>query len=200
MRLQAREGLAFVFSDRGLRALVIVMVISGLFMIGPVFVLIPEIARTKLEVGPFANAMLFAAMSVGMLMMSVVLASLPRLPRKGHWFLLNMLTPGPYLILMAWSDWYVVSALFMFLWGVGGGVFMNLSMTLMQAHTPNHLQGRVMSISGLSIAGLIPLGSLFAGGGAELAGADVYLAFSGAVLLTSAIVVFVTARALREME
>ncbi|MFQ5382288.1 MAG: MFS transporter [Dehalococcoidia bacterium] len=200
MREQAREGLAYVLGDPALRALVVLLVISGVFMIGPVFVLVPEIARTQLGVGPFLNSMLFAAMSVGMLLMSAFLASVPNLRRKGYWFLLNMLLPGPYLMLMAWSDWYAFSAVMMFLWGIGGGVFMNLNMTLMQANTPDRLQGRVMSISGLSIAGLVPLGSLLAGGGAEVIGAAGYLGLSGAVLSVAAVLTFARAQALRDME
>lgn len=194
------EGLRFLFRDRALRALVVLLAVSGLFMLGPAFVLVQEIARTKLGVGPFQNSLLFAITGAGMLLVSVVLASLPRLERKGYWFLLNTLLAGPFLIGMAWSQWYPVTALFMFLWGAGGGVFVNLNMTLLQSNTPDRMMGRVMSISVLSIAGLIPLGSLLAGAGAEVVGADWYLGFSGAVLLVAVAAIFATSRELRAMD
>ncbi|MDA0365144.1 MAG: MFS transporter [Chloroflexi bacterium] len=200
MREATRDGMRFVFGNPALRGLVVISVISGLFMLGPVFVLIPEIARTKLEVGAGPNSLLLAFTSIGMFAVSLWLASRSQLSRKGRWFVFNLLLAGPFLIGMGLSESYVLTAGFMFLWGLGGGVFVNLNQTLIQTNTPNELMGRVMAIYSLSIAGIIPLGSLLAGAGAELIGADEYLALSGAVLGVSAVWAAITQRALREMD
>lgn len=200
MREAARDGLRFVFGDPALRGLVVISVISGLFMLGPVFVLVPEIARTKLEVGAGPNSLLLAFTSVGMFGVSLWLASRSKLTHKGRWFVFNLILAGPYLIGMGLSESYALTAAFMFLWGLGGGVFVNLNQTLIQMNTPNELMGRVMAIYSLSIAGIIPLGSLLAGAGAEVVGADAYLALSGVVLGVSAAWLAVSQRALREMD
>lgn len=196
----AREGLRFVFSDRALRGLVIFSVISGLFMLGPTFVLIPEIGREKLQVGPWPNSMLLALLGVGMFAMSLFLLTRREVHRKGNWFVINLLFAGPLMILTGWSNSYWFTAVVMVLWGLGGGVYVNLNQTLIQTNTPNAMMGRVMSIYTLSIAGIIPLGSLLAGGGAAVIGADRYQMLSGAVLGLAAVWGFFTQRELRALD
>ena len=195
----ARDGARFVFGNAALRSLVIVSVFSGLFMLGPVFVLMPEIARTRLEVGAGPNSLLLAFTSIGMFAMSLWLAAHGELSRKGLWFIGNLLVSGPLMVGMGLSGWYPLTALLMFGWGLAGGIFVNLNQTLIQTNTPNALMGRVMSIYGLSIAGIIPLGSLLAGAGAEAIGADGYLVLSGVVIGACSVWAALTQRALRAM-
>ncbi len=200
MRDAAREGVRFVFSDRALRGLVIFSVISGLFMLGPTFVLIPEIARDKLQVGPSLNSLLLALLGVGMFCMSLFLLTRQEMHRKGNWFVVNLLFAGPLMVLTGWSGTYWFTALVMVLWGLGGGVYVNLNQTLIQTNTPNAMMGRVMSIYMLSIAGIIPLGSLLAGAGAAAIGADRYQMLSGVILTLAAVWGFFTQRELRALD
>src|SRR5690606_27839419 len=97
--------------------------------------------------------------SIGMLAMSVFLATRKGLNRKGFWFLVNLLVAGPAMILMGATGSYAITTLAMLAWGLNGGIHINLNQTLVQMNTPNDMMGRVMSIYMLSIAGLIPLGS-----------------------------------------
>lgn len=196
----AKESARFVFSDPALRGLVIFSVISGLFMLGPTFVLIPQIGREKLEVGPGLNSLLLALMGVGMFCMSLFLLTRRAIHRKGHWFVVNLLWAGPVMILTGWSGSYWLTALLMTLWGLGGGVYVNLNQTLIQSNTPNAMMGRVMSIYTLSIAGIIPLGSLLAGVGAASIGADGYQMLSGGILTIAAVWGFLTLRELRALD
>ncbi len=194
------EGLRFVFDNRALRGLMLISVVAGLFMLGPVFVLVPEIARTKLEVGSSLNGLLMTFTGAGMFVMSLYLGSRKSLTRKGHWFLVNMLIAGPIVAAIGLSPVYPLTAVFMFVWGIGGGVFINMNQTLVQLNTPDAMMGRVMSIYALSIAGVLPLGALIAGIGAEFIGPDWYMAFSGAVLFVAAVYSNITLRELREMD
>lgn len=200
MRAQAIEGLRFVFDNRALRGLVLISVVAGLFMLGPVFVLVPEIARTKLGVGSSLNGLLMTFTGAGMFVMSLYLGSRKSLTRKGHWFLVNMLVAGPIVAAIGLSPVYPLTAFFMFAWGIGGGIFINMNQTLVQMNTPDAMMGRVMSIYALSIAGLLPLGALIAGIGAEIIGPDWYMAFSGAVLFVAAVYSNITLRELRDMD
>lgn len=196
----AKESARFVFSDPALRGLVIFSVISGLFMLGPTFVLIPQIGREKLEVGPGPNSLLLALMGVGMFCMSLFLLTRREMHRKGHWFVVNLLWAGPVMILTGWSGSYWFTAVLMTLWGLGGGVYVNLNQTLIQSNTPNAMMGRVMSIYTLSIAGIIPLGSLLAGVGAASIGADRYQMLSGVILTAAAVWGFLALRELRDLD
>lgn len=200
MRAAATEGARFVFDRSELRALVLASIMTGLFQLGPIFVLIPEIARTKLEVGAGLNSLLLAFTSIGMLVMSAFLATRRGLSRKGFWFLLNLLVAGPAMVLMGATDWYGVTAVAMLVWGLNGGVHINLNQTLIQMNTPNEMMGRVMSIYMLSIAGLIPLGSLLSGVVAEVIGADGALMGAGFIFGIYSIVAFITQRDLRRLD
>lgn len=196
----AKESARFVFGDHALRGLVIFSVISGLFMLGPTFVLIPQIGREQLHVGPGPNSMLLALMGVGMFCMSLFLLTRRGIHRKGHWFVVNLLWAGPIMILTGWSTSYWLTAVLMTLWGLGGGVYVNLNQTLIQSNTPNAMMGRVMSIYTLSIAGIIPLGSLLAGAGAAAIGPNRYQMLSGGILTAAAVWGFLTLRELRDLD
>ncbi|MCK9495969.1 MAG: MFS transporter [Dehalococcoidia bacterium] len=200
MRTAAAEGGRFVFGRSELRALVIASIMTGLFQLGPIFVLVPELARTKLEVGAGLNSLLLAFTSIGMLAMSAFLATRSGLSRKGFWFLANLLIAGPAIVLMGLSDWYALTALALLIWGLNGGVHINLNQTLIQLNTPNEMMGRVMSIYMLSIAGLIPLGSLLSGAVAEVLGADGALISAGIIFSVYSVIAFATERSLRELD
>ena len=62
------------------------------------------------------------------------------------------------------------------------------------------MMGRVMSVVTLAITGMMPLGSLAAGGGAELIGAGEWLMVCGTALIVIGGVLWVRLPALREMD
>lgn len=200
MREAATEGMRFVFGDPALRGLVIVSIFTGLFMLGPTFTLIPEVARTKLGVGPALNGLLLAYTSIGMLAMSIFLVTRREMTGKGNVFVTNLLVAGPVICVLGLSPWYAFTAVVMVVWGLGGGIYVNMNQTLIQSNTPNEMMGRVMSIYSLSIAGLIPLGALLSGIGAELIGADRYLVLSGVILTGCAVWAFLTQHDLRALD
>jgi MFS family permease len=167
--------------------------------LGPVFVLIPEIAREDLGQGATGASILFAITSGGMLTMSIALASMSNLRRKGAVLLVTMMIAGFAVVGLGASQWYLVTAIVMFLWGLGGGIMVNLNQTLAQSHTPNEMMGRVMSVVTLGIAGMIPLGSLAAGGLAEVIGASEALMAFGVALTLIGAVLWVRLPALRDM-
>jgi MFS family permease len=197
---QVREGLSFIYHHDGLRNLIILMGIVGFFMLGPIFVLMPVIARDDLGQNAFWSAQLFTFTSIGMFGMSVALASIGGLNQKGKWMLGSLIMGGANLVLLGWSPWYPLTAFLMFIWGLGGGIQVNLNQTLAQSNTPDHMMGRVMSVVMLSIAGLMPLGSLIAGWGAGRFGSGEWLAGCGLLLILLGILSWTRLPALREMD
>ncbi len=193
-------GLGFIYHNRGLLGLVVLLGATGLIMLGPVFVLVPQIAREELGQSASGAALLFAITGVGMLAMSIVLVSITELRHKGAVLLVTMTLGGLAVIGLGASPWYAVTAATMFVWGLGGGIMINLNQTLAQSHTPDHMMGRVMSVVMLSIAGLMPLGSLAAGGAAELIGATATLMVCGSALVVIGGALWLSLPALREMD
>jgi MFS family permease len=200
LRRSVLDGLSFIYRNPGLLGLMILLATLGLVMLGPVFVLIPEIAREELGQEATGAALLFAITSVGMLVMSIALASMTRLRRKGALLLITLMIGGVIVIGLGASKWYWVTAIVMFLWGLGGGVIVNLNQTLAQSHTPDEMMGRVMSVVALAIAGMMPLGSLAAGAGAEVIGAGEWLMVCGVALIVIGAVLWMRLPALREMD
>lgn len=194
------EGLSFIYRNPGLLGLMVLLGAIGFVMLGPAFVLVPEIARDELGQSATGASILFAVTSVGMFSMSVALASMNNLRRRGAIMLIVLVIGGVNVIAIGASEWYLLTAVLMFVWGLGGGVMVNLSQTLAQTHTPDEMMGRVMSVVALAIAGMMPLGSLAAGGGALLIGPGESLIVSGVLLIVIGVVLWVRLPALRDME
>jgi MFS family permease len=193
------EGFEFVLGNREIKALVVMLVASGLLMLGPVFALVPPIVRDEMGRGASAGGVLFGIMAVGMLSTSLVLASVGDFGNKGAWFILNLAIGGIDVALMGVVDSFAVLALLMFVWGMGGGLFMNLNRTLIQSHTPDALMGRVMGIQSLGMVGFSPLGGLLAGVAAGVIGATAFLVVAGVALTAVSLAVFATQPGLRRM-
>ncbi len=195
-----REGLAFVARDRNILVLLLLLVATGILMIGPIFVLLPQIAKETMGREAFGASALFIFSGLGSIVTSLMLASMPGLRNKGGWFIGALVIGSVATAVFGLSQWYVVTAAMMVVWGMGGGLFMNLLQTLIQSNTPDEVMGRVMSLQMLGLMGFVPLGSIFAGAGAELVGAPAYMSACGALLLAIAVFTFITQPALRRLD
>ena len=194
-----REGFRFVVGERNIRLLIFLLMVSGIFMMGPSAALIPQVAKTELGVDAFGASMLFAFTGVGTLCTSLVLASWPGMKNKGAWFVGTVTVGGLGIAAIGTSQWYPLTAAIMLIWGMGGGFFINLNQTLIQTNTPSALMGRVMSVHTLGFLGFAPLGALLAGGMAALLGAPMWMLISGLTLSAIALSVGLTQPGLRRM-
>lgn len=195
-----RDGLRFVVGERRIFLLIVLLVISGMLMMGPSSALIPQIAKEELGKDALAASLLFAFVGVGMMATSLLLASLTEMRNKGGWFVASLVLGGTVFAGIGLSPVYALTAVLMVIWGMGGGFFMNLNQTLIQGNTPHELMGRVMSIHTLGFMGLTPMGALLAGGMASLVGAPEWVAISGLTLTLVSAFILVTQPALRHMD
>ena len=199
MRAEIHEGLRFVWRTRDIRTLIGMLTVSALITAGPWSTLIPKLAKDELGSGAFGASMLFTAMGIGTVLASLVLASIRRLANGGGWFLVTVIIGSSLMIGLGLSKVYGLTLGLMFLSGLNAGFFMNLNLTLIQAHTPQPEMGRVMSIYSLCFMGGIPLGALLAGIGAGIVGAPAYFALCGITMAVIAFVALVTQSSLRRM-
>jgi MFS family permease len=193
------EGFDFVIGDPRMRALLAMLVVSGVFMLGPVFALVPPIVKDEMGKDAFAASLLFGIMAVGMLSTSLVLASIGNFGSKGALFVINLGIGGLVIAAMGLVDSYELLAVLMFVWGMGGGIFMNLNRTLIQSNTPDAVMGRVMGIQSLGMAGFAPIGGLLAGALSGPLGAGTFMVLAGAVLTAAAALTYTTQPGLRSM-
>lgn len=196
---ELREGLAFVAGHAGIRALMFVLLATALVMAGTFMALLPRIAREELGAEAFAASLLFGAMGPGTLMASLLLASFARLRRAGLFFLATLVAGGVLNVALGLAPWYWFALVIMFITGWNAGFFTNLNMALVQAHTPNALMGRVMSIYTICMVGGMPIGALASGAISDVVGAREWFAICGAALLALGLVAMVTQPALRRM-
>ena len=199
MREDLREGLSFVIHHPGIRTLMIVLLATALAMAGTFQALLPKIALDELGAGPFKASMLFTIMLVGTLVTSLVLASFRRVDRAGFYFLCTLVAGGVLNVALGLAPWYFMALVIMFITGFNAGIFINLNMALVQAHTPNAVMGRVMSIYQMCMMGAMPIGALIAGPMADVVGARYWFAIGGALLFLLGVVVIATQPALRRM-
>tara|TARA_B100001123_G_scaffold175124_2_gene201095 strand:- start:12491 stop:13819 length:1329 start_codon:yes stop_codon:yes gene_type:complete len=196
---EIREGFSFVKGAVDIRTLFFLLLASSLVIMGPWQALLPRVAEEQLGAEAFQTGVLFGAMGVGTVISSLILASIPRLENAGGWFTVTLITGGSLAVGIGLSHNYLLTVLFMFASGLNAGFFINLNLTLIQAHTPSDVMGRVMAIYTLVLMGGSPFGGLMAGGGAQLIGAGEMFALSGAAVAIVASVFLVTQPTLRRM-
>ena len=193
------EGLGFVAKTADIRVLFVLLTATALIIMGPWQTLLPKVAKDELGQEAFAASMLFAAMGAGMIVSSLILASMPRIMNAGGWFACTLIVGGSLAVGIGLSNHYPLTVALMLLSGLNAGFFTNLNLTLVQSHTPRPVMGRVMSIYTLIVMGGSPLGSLAAGGGAEIAGAGNWFALCGAAMALTAVVTLATQPSMRRM-
>ena len=193
------EGFRFVRGAVDIRTLFFLLLASSLVIMGPWQALLPRVAEEQLGAEAFRAGALFGAMGVGTVISSLILASIPRLENAGGWFTTTLIVGGSLAVGIGLSHDYWLTVLFMFLSGLNAGFFINLNLTLIQAHTPSDVMGRVMAIYTLVLMGGSPFGGLLAGGGAQLIGAGEWFALCGAAVAVVAGVFLVTQPSLRRM-
>lgn len=155
-----REGLRVGLGTEPLRSLLGLTFVIGMATTA-VMLLLPAVARDVLEVGAFGAGLLNAAMGVGMMVISLVVAARPGPGRPGLVLVVLLgSTLGTGLVLLGWSRSYPLSLAVILGWGAIGGVTMALLRTLIQQHTPPALMGRIMGLSALAMQGAFPLGSI----------------------------------------
>jgi predicted MFS family arabinose efflux permease len=186
-----REGLRVGLGTEPLRSLLGLTFVIGMATTA-VMLLLPAVARDVLQVGAFGAGLLNAAMGVGMMVISLVVAARPAPARPGLVLVVLLVTTlGTGLVLLGWSRSYPVSLTIILGWGAIGGVTMALLRTLIQQHTPAALMGRIMGLSALAMQGAFPLGSIVLFVLVQAAGLTSALVIAGA-LCTAAVAAIAT--------
>jgi len=180
-----REGLSFAFTDRHIRVLIALVMVTALFGLS-FATLIPAWAVRVLGGDATTNGFLQAARGFGALSGALMIASLGRFEFRGR--LLTIATFGFPLALLVFSEIRTVPLSLLALSAVGVGliVTMNLCNSLVQTLSPDHLRGRVMSIYSLAFFGFMPIGGLLAGGAAEKIGAPLTVVAGSSLVLVFA--------------
>jgi MFS family permease len=163
-----RLGLRFVFNESVLLAAMTLDLFSVL--LGGAEALLPVFADTILHVGPQGLGILRAAPAVGAVIASVYLAHRAPFKRAGRTLLYAVATFALCIIGFGLSRSFVLSLALLAISGMADNVSVLVRSTLLQVLTPEHLLGRVGSVSAIFIGSSNELGAFESGVAARLLG------------------------------
>jgi MFS family permease len=179
------EGFAFLWRDRLLRAVVIMIVVTNMLDVGVHQVLLPVYAREVLH-DPRGLGLLEGTFSMGAVAGTIAYGALGgRLPRRLTWSLCFLLATPRIFILSVDVPFVLVLAV-TFAAGIMAGAINPLLGVIQFERIPADLRARVLSaiIAGAYVA--MPAGGLLAGSLAEYFGLSAtLLAFTGMYLAVS---------------
>ncbi len=155
-----REGLAYVFHERTILALVLMATIPWLTLMPFTTGLLPVFSKDVLHQGPQGLGLLFSLFGIGGMLGTLIIASLGT--RSGVIQVLAGACSGLALIGVSRSTSMAVALPLLVVEGIGQMVFFVINNTVLQTIIPDSMRGRVSSIYMLSL-GIAPLGSVIAG-------------------------------------
>ena len=198
---ELQVGMKYIWSNKNIRVLFILLSGSVLFMMSPWMVLGPQFVREQVGATGGEATILYSLLGVGQFCTSMwILRNSQKIVRKGLWFMCGLCTGATVQIFIgpATNYWYL--ALVLFAWGLTGGFYLNLNQTLIQHNTPPQIMGRVMSVHSLMMVGIAPMGALVVGYAARhLHSLPETISITGALMLVLVLVTLATQRDFRSM-
>jgi MFS family permease len=173
-----REGVAYVFDSPPIRSVLLLLAVVS-FMGMPYATLLPIFAQEILHGGAETLGFLMGAAGIGALAGAMFLASRDSVRGLEMVLVVSATIFGTGLIAFSLSRVFWASCGLMIVSGFGMMVHMAASNTLVQTLVDDDKRGRVMSLYTMSLRGMVPLGSLIAGGLASHIGAPATLTLGG---------------------
>ena len=191
------EGLRFVFANPIFLGAMSLDLFAVLF--GGAIALLPIFATDLLQVGPEEFGLLSAAPAVGALTVMLVSIWHPPVGNAGRNLLLAVGGFGVAIIVFGISESFYLSLLALAVSGACDGVSMVIRRTIMRMLSPDHLRGRIASVSSVFIGASNELGALESGVAAKFLGARPTVWLGGIVTLIVVALVAWRAPALRRL-
>jgi MFS family permease len=183
------EAFRYVFGQRSLAAMMVLMLVAGLFGTPPVAFMIPALVRYNLHAGAGTLGAIMAAIGLGSLLGSIMMLRLSSRPNKGEPLLLGFVVTGAALAGIGASTNAWLSLALAFVGGFAGVLFVGLSTVVVQAMSTDELRARTLSIWAAAFVGVLPFGALLTGGLAALIGPGGAVFVDGVAVVVGAVVV-----------
>lgn len=163
-----REGLVYVWTNK----IILGAISLDLFavLLGGATALLPAFAADVLHVGPSGFGLLRSGPAIGATLMALWLARWPLKRHAGRRMFWAVGLFGLATLVFALSKSMVLSITALAVLGAADMVSVFVRQTLVQIVTPDHMRGRVSSVSGLFISGSNELGEFESGVAARFLG------------------------------
>jgi len=158
-------GLKYVWNDKTLRLMFLIIAAVNFLFVGPILVGIPVLANQRLAEGAVAFGLLMSGFAGGNLGGFLLAGTLPRpAGRTMRIFLIALLAAfGIVMGIMGFINLTWVDFGLMLLLGLGNGYIAIILITSIQNRTPKTMLGRIMSLLMLSSIGLVPVSEAISG-------------------------------------
>lgn len=158
---QIKEGLAYTWSNK----LIFGAISLDLFavLLGGATALLPAFASDVLNVGPQGFGLLRSGPAIGAVAMALALARWPLTRHAGRRMLWAVAVFGLATLVFGLSRNLYLSVAALAVLGAADMISVYVRQTLVQVVTPDHMRGRVSSVSGLFISGSNELGEFESG-------------------------------------
>lgn len=193
-----KQGLRFVFKTKELLAAFTLDMFAVLF--GGAVAMVPVFARDILKVGPVGFGWLNAANDIGAIVIVILLTISPMKRQQGRKLFIAIGGFGLCIILFGLSKWFLLSFAALMIAGMLDGISVVVRGTVMQLKTPDHLRGRVSSVSSMFINSSNELGQFESGIMARLLGVAPSVVFGGCMTLLVVAITWLKAPTLRKFE
>jgi predicted MFS family arabinose efflux permease len=182
-----REGVTYVFESVPIRSVLLLLAVVS-FMGMPYATLLPIFAQDILHGGAQTLGFLMGAAGIGALVGALYLASRRTALGLESVIVVAASIFGVGLLVFSLSRVFWLSCGLMIVSGFGMMVHMAACNTLVQTLVDDDKRGRVMSLYSMALRGMVPLGSLGAGGLASRIGAPATLALGGLCCVLGALI------------
>ena len=158
---QIKEGLAYTWSNK----IIFGAISLDLFavLLGGATALLPAFASDVLQVGQQGFGLLRSGPAIGAVAMAIVLARWPLARQAGRRMLMAVAVFGLATLVFGLSRNLYLSVAALAVLGAADMISVYVRQTLVQVVTPDHMRGRVSSVSGLFISGSNELGEFESG-------------------------------------
>ncbi|MCD2425702.1 MFS transporter [Niabella pedocola] len=193
-----QEGLRFVFRTKALLAAMALDMFAVLF--GGAVALIPVFASDILKIGPVGYGWLNAASDIGSIIIVLILTFAPMKKAQGKKMLIAVAGYGICIILFGLSKWFLLSFFALLISGILDGISVVVRGTVMQLLTPDHMRGRVSSVSSMFVTSSNELGQFESGVMSRALGVIPSVIFGGGMTLIVVVTAWLKAPTLRKFE
>ena len=183
MLQSVREGFAFVRGNRLIAGVLLIDLFATGF--GVPQTLFPQMVAEHFHGGPGMVGLLAAAPAAGALIASITSGWTGRVRRAGTALIVSILVLAGAYIGFGLSPHLAVALVFLAVVGGADSISEILRRALLQAHTPNHLQGRVNSLWLAQASTSYSLGSTSSGFAAGLFGPAAAIVGAGVLCISS---------------
>ncbi len=193
-----KEGIEFVWNQKALLGAMGLDMFAVLF--GGAIALLPVYAKDILQVGPQAFGLLMSATYLGNFIAIFFLTKYPLDNRQGFKLMYSIAGFGVCIIIFAISKSFWISFSALLVSGLFDGVSVIIRGTIFQLLVPDHMRGRVSSVSSVFINSSNELGQFESGVAASLLGTVPSVIFGGCMTLLVTAIAWVKTPALKKLE